>query len=336
MNRIEHAVAALTREAERGGKASGFVIVWYRPHDEPSHSGKRLEVRLFVSMAVRNPCRPQEFPSYPDEFPSFPEEEEDIDFVESNSFPDDTAVRLLLGLELGENPQSWSPESEGTWDDLRARLEREDACILRFDGFGEIGDQVSRWRTQKRHALRPIVPDITALPAWHPLTWLCALESLIDSSEQEDGDPVAWHAFSRGEGISKLSAPHLASHSCRHFGQTVAQVCLARTWCDFFATHQGAPQLQTQINHFGLRNASDQLVLAIRFAFSRVAEEGMLASLCFALGYYEGSGHGNVDDLVSQRHKLRMDGISLPQKLDAKVDALEHFNKLHLRLGPAT
>ena len=34
------------------------------------------------------------------------------------------------------------------------------------------------WCTQKRHALRPVVPEITAFPAWHPFIWLSALESL--------------------------------------------------------------------------------------------------------------------------------------------------------------
>lgn len=284
-------------------------------------------------MAVRTPCRPQEFPDFKDE-------QEAIAFAWSNSFQaltDDTAVRLLLNLELGEYVQYFSSESEGTWDDLRARLEHENAGILRFDGFGEIGDQVSNWRTQKRHALRPVVTDITTFPTWHPLTWLSALESLIDSGEQEDGDPLAWHAFRRGEDLSKFSAPHLTRREGRHFGQAAAQVRFARTWCDFFATHQDAPTLSIQIpiDSYILRFQPTHLDTAIRFAFDRVAEEGSLASLCFALGYHAGSGCDNVNYLVNQRHRLRMDGISLPQKLDAMVDALERLNKHNLRPGTA-
>lgn len=319
MNRIGHAVDALIREAERG-HSSGFVIVWHLPDEVPSQGGNRSEVRVFVSMAVRNPCRPKEFPDFKDE-------EENFAFAWSNSFEvltDDTAVRLLLDLKLGENVPHFSSESEGTWDDLQARLERENACILCFDGFGEIGDQVSKWRMQKRHALRPMIPDITAFPSWHPLTWLSALESLIDSGDQEDGDPLAWHAFHRGENLSKFSAFILARHKNHHFGKTAAQARFAHVWCDFFAAHQGAPLLPTQIDSFGFRCSPALLDTAIRFASDRVAEEGVLASLCFALGYHSGSGCNNVEYLVSQRHKLRMSGISLPQKLDAMVDVLEH------------
>jgi hypothetical protein len=331
MNRIEHAVAALIREAERG-RSSGFVLVWHLPYEVPSHGGSRSEDRVFVSMAVRNPSRPQVLPKFRDEPAA-------TSFAWSNSLPvltDDTAVRLLLDLEFGENVQCFSSESEGNWDDLRARLERENAHILRFDGFGEIGDQVSRWRTQKRHALRPVVPDITAFPAWHPLTWLSALESLINSSEQQEGDPLAWHAYRRGEDLSKFSGPHFAWCKNRNFGLTVAQARFARTWCDFFAAHQGAPKVPTQIDSFGLRCDPAHLEHAIRFATSRVAEEGELASLCFALGYHAGSGCDNIEYLLSLRDKLRMDGISLPQKLDAKVDELERLYKHHSRPDPAT
>lgn len=323
MNHIEHAVAALIREAERG-HASGFVIVWYLPHEVPSQGCNRWEVRAFVSMAVRNPCRPQEFPDFKDE-------EEGFSFAMSNTFSelsDDTAVRLLLDLELGEDLQYFPSEHEGSWDDLRARMEHENAYILRFDGFGEIGDQVSRWRTQKRHALRPVAPDITALPAWHPLTWLSALESLIDPGGQEDGDPLAWHAFHRGEGLGKFCGTYWAGWGDRHFGRAAAQAYFVRTWCDFFAGKQGAPLLRTQINRSGsgILCAPAQLDRAIRFASSRVAEEGSLARLCFDLGYHAGSGCGNVDYLVSQRHELRKDGKRLPQKLDARVDELERLN----------
>ncbi|TDP78640.1 hypothetical protein EV672_1227 [Aquabacterium commune] len=326
MNRIEHAVGALVREAEQG-HASGFVLIWYLPHEVPSQVGNRPEVRVFVSVAIRNP-------SHSKAYDEFNDEQESRDFTRPHdpyASIDDTAVRLLLNLELGRGVQSFSSESEGTWDDLRARLERENACILRFDGFGEIGYQVSRWRTQKRYSLHPLVPDITVLPAWHPLTWLAALESLIDLGEQEDGDSLAWHAFRLGEGLSKIANPYLAPHKGRHFGNTAAQARFARTWCDFFATHKGAPNLSTQIDNSGFRCPQIQQELAIRFASSRIAEEGELANLCFALGYQAGSGCDNIDYLVSQRHKLRNDGICLPQKLDARLDELDRHYKQRFR-----
>lgn len=325
VNRIDHAVAALIREADRGG-ASGFVIVWHLPQEMACQSGKKSEARVFISMAVRNPCRPQDVQRSKNE-------QEAMDFAWSNDFyelMDDTGVRLLLNLELGENVQCYSSESEGSWDDLRERLELENACILRFEGFGDIGDQVGRWRTQKRYLLRPMIPDITAFPAWHPLTWLSALESLIDSDELEDDDPVAWHAFHRGENFGKFSVFLSGRKKNNHFGLTVAQVRFARTWCDYFAEQQGAPNLPIQIDGFGFHCSWADLDTAINFAFDRVAEEGTLASLCFALGHRIGSGCGNIDYLLVERHKLRMDGIVLPHKLDSMVDELERLNQRHL------
>lgn len=325
INRIEHTVTALTREAEKE-RASGFVIVWNLPHEVPSQSGNKTEVRVFVSMAVRNPCRPQKFPD-------FQNEQESIDFAWSNSvetLTDDTAVRLLLDLKFGEDVQYFSSENEGTWNDLCGRLEREDACIQRFYGFGEIGYQVDRWCSQKRYALRPVILDITLFPSWHPLTWLQALESLIVPDEQEDEDQLAWHAFRRGEELGKFRASHSIPREGRHFGQAVSQMRFARTWCDFFAARQDAPIIPAKITNSGLRLSLVQLDSAISFALSCVEEEGALASLCFALGYYAGSDSCNVDYLVKLRHGLRMEGISFPHKLDAMVDELERRQKHNL------
>lgn len=331
LNRIEHAVIALAREAERG-RASGFVIVWHLPHEMPSRSPNGLEVKVFVSMAVRNPCRPQEFPE-------FKNDEEAEAFSWSNSsheFKDDTAVRLLLNLEIGEKVQFFSSESEGTWNDLYARLESENADIVRFDSFGKIGDQVSNWRTQKRYALGPVISDITSLPTWHPLTWLSALESLINTSEQDEGDPLAWHAFRRGEDLSRFSGSDFALRRGCHFGRAAAQARFARTWCDFFAGHHGAPKLFAQIDNSGFRCDATHLDRAIQFASCRVAEEGELARYCFALGYHVGSGCNNLDYLVNHRYVLREDGISLPQKLEAKIDELERLYRHYLRpVSPA-
>jgi hypothetical protein len=91
VNKIEHAVLGLVREAEKGW-VSGFLIMWWQAHEVPDQSRGVPEVRLFVSMAVRNPCRPQEIPK-------FKNEEEELDFALSNTYTkpfDDTAIRLLF------------------------------------------------------------------------------------------------------------------------------------------------------------------------------------------------------------------------------------------------
>lgn len=321
LNHIGHAVTALVREAERGA-ASGFVLVWFRPHERPSESGKGPEVRVFFSMAVRNPCRQQKIPE-------FKNDQEAMEFSWSNDFDelaDDTAVRLLLDMELGGNARSDSPEHEGTWHDLRARLQDENASILHFEPFGDIGDRVTKWRMQKRHVLRPVAPDITAFPAWHPLTWLTALESLIDSSEQEVGDPTAWHAFRRGEDLGGMGSSLRPVPRDRNFGHMAAQARFAHTWCDSFAAHEGAPQLPIRFNSSGLHCDWNHLDSAIQFAHSRVAEEGELASYCFSLGVYDGSGSNfiNVKYLITERRLLHAKNIHLPPELEARVNDLEH------------
>ncbi|AOJ75931.1 MULTISPECIES: hypothetical protein [Burkholderia cepacia complex] len=313
-NRIEHAVTALVREAERG-RASGFVVVWYCPRERSSQS----QVRLFVSMAVRNSFRPQEIPE-------FKTEQEAEDFAWSNTFTeliDDTAVRLLLDLEVGQNILSYSSESEGIWANLEARLANEGAHILRFDAFGEIGDQVSTWRTQQRYALAPVVADITSLPTWHPLTWLSALESLIDTSEQDEGDPLAWHAFRCGENVGRFRSANFGQRDARHFGWATTQARFASTWCEFFASSYEAPALFAQVIGNTLRCGLPRCDLAVEFASKRLAECGELARYCFALGYHVGSGCDNVEYLVKSRYGLRKSGIRLPDQLDAKVDEVE-------------
>lgn len=319
LNRIGYAVTPLVREAERGD-ASGFVLVWFRPQEIPSGSGKGSEVRVFFSMAVRNPRRQQKIPALKNS-------QEAMEFAWFDDFyepADDTAARLLLDLELGGNAQSYSPEHEGAWHDLHARLQDENASILHFAPFGDIGDQVTKWRTQKHHVLRPVVPDITALPAWHALTWLTALESLIDSSEREAGDPTAWHAFRCGEDLGRMGSPLRPVPRDRNFEHMAAQVRFARTWCDSFAAHEGAPQLPTRFDSSGLHCDWKRLDPAIQFAHSRVAEEGELASYCFSLGVYAGSNCDNVKYLITERRKLHAKGIHLPQELEARVNDLEH------------
>ncbi len=318
LNRIEHAVAGLVREAEKAG-SSGFVIVWFHPHEKPYHAPDEPELRLYVSMAVRNPCRPDMTRMSKQPLKGDP-------FAGANSFyplTDDTAVRLLLGLEVGGGVRSYSSESEGTWSQLHARLEDENAFIVRFDSFGEIGDQVSNWRTHKRYMANGVIPDITILPSWHPLTWLSALESLIESTDQEEEDAVAWHAYHRGQHLGRLCGPEFLNCKDSHFGWAVAQARFASAWCDYFASHSGAPSLSLYRLVGGIRCDDKQVEHAINFAAHQVEKEGELAHCCFALGYHDGSSCDNLKFLVDKRSVLRARGIALPPALDAKLDELE-------------
>lgn len=317
-NSVGHAIKALVREAEKG-RASGFVIVWSLPSESLSESPNGLRVKLFVSVAVRNPCRSQAIPV-------FKAEHEAQDFVfwsTPEEINDNTAVQLLLNFSIDKGIRSYSSEHEGTWNDLQARLDRENASIWHFEGFGEIGDQVSSWRTQKRYSLAPVLADITVLPTWHPLTWLPALESLIDTSEQEEENPLAWLAFRRGEDIGKFHSLRYTGCNARHFGWAVAQARFVRTWCDFSASNHEAPELVARISASQFRWDFSHRERAFKFAYDCVAAEGKLAHYCFALGFHVGSGCNNIEYLIDQWYTLQKDDIHLPTKLKAKIEDLE-------------
>lgn len=323
LNRMEHAVAALVRSAEKE-RTSGFVLIWSHPHELPSQGHEGATVHLYVSMAVRNPCRVQELPE-------FDNDEAALDFAWSNDeevLSNDAAVRHLLRFELDPHLRSYSSEHEGSWDDLQARLEREGASVQHFAAFGEIGDHIAAWRTHQRRALYPLIPDITAFPAWHPLTWLLPLESLIDSRDQENGDPLAWHGFHCGKDLARYAVRPWAPRTVRNFLDATVQARFAKTWCDRFAHQPDAPSLPIHLSAQGLHSKAYSLEPAIEFALACVAEAGALARYCFALGYHVGSGRDNVEHLVTARRQLQDAKLRLPRKLNELADKVENeFNR---------
>ena len=303
MNRIGHALSGLVREADKEG-ASGFVIAWYHPHEGGGQFWKDNEVRLYVSMCVRNAHRTGSPSMFSDVY-------------------DDAAVRALGTLEIADGVQSYSAEHEGTWSELQSRLTKEGFSVACFNSFGEMGDQVSEWRTQKRYALSGAIADTTLLPPWHPITWLPAVESMIEPTEVVE-DLEAWQAYTRGRDLGQLLSPYFADCSDpRHFGWTVAQTRFAIAWCTYFASRPGAPAIGLYRIRTMIHCNREDVERACDFAAHEIRKEGDLPFCCFLLGYHIASGCNNEWLIIDLRSSLREQGIHLPSNLNQMIDELE-------------
>ncbi|MDQ0740399.1 hypothetical protein [Pseudomonas sp. W4I3] len=315
--KIDHAAERIAREAERA-RASGFLVVWSIPMERSEHN----QTRLFVSMAVRNPCRPQQFP----EFNTVEEYEE---FAWSNDFTelsDDTSIRLLLDLEVGEDTYSYSPELEGSWDDLRTRLERENANLWSFNSFGEIADKVHSWRNVSRYSLSPVIADITSYPSWHPVTWLPALESLIAREAFEGEKLKLWLALRRGEKLEKIGRSGLRRRWLNNFRWAVSQAEFACAWVEFIESNEGASAFN--VNLFSPSDIFNRFEWesAINAAYHYMESEGELVAYCFYLGVQRERGRIDINHFRERREVLRRKGIHVPHWVEEIANSLVRQN----------
>lgn len=318
INRIKHTVAEILREAEKTG-ASGFIIVWTTPNDRIYQGVSRL----YFSMSVQSPDRTdrklrKNASDVADEIP--------WDKYDDDPIEDDTALRLLLRLNIFKEVLSDSPENEGTWVKLRERLDNEDAEVVFFDSYGEIGDQVCKWRIEKRYAFECIIPDIAALPSYHPLTWLMALQSKFKCSVNASDDPIAWSAYRRGLDMGGFRGEEMVNIRDSHFGRALSQARFIYAWCVYFASEPNAPSLELSSNGYTTTCDWQHIQCAINFARERTAKKGPLAEYCFELGYQSSLlCRGSMETLVKKRDILRGQGLSLPPALDDHVDSFGSY-----------
>jgi hypothetical protein len=312
VNVINHAVSCVLREAEKT-RASGFIIVWWHPHETPDRS----QIRLYVSMAVRNSIREQKIPEFKNDI-------EALDFAWSNTFTelyDDTAIRLLLNFELERDAEYYSSESEGLWADLYERMMVEKASIFSFDSFGEIGDHISTWRMQARSDFASIMSDTALLATWHPLTWLPPLEFLIEDLTKYKGDSAldAFHLGIKLGGLCGISRMQ-ARLTARDFGWGVAQANFAKSWCDYFSHRVDAPNLHSELgfNHFRLSNAN--IERALDYACGQMSEGGALVELCFVVGIQVATDDHYMSFLETRSAHLLRQGIRIPKRVIEEVN----------------
>jgi hypothetical protein len=310
VSKIRHAAQGVVREAERSW-ASGFLIIWWQEDEIPDWSRRAPQTRLFVSMAIRNPCRPQ--------VRRKPRSgRQDLEYGWSNihtELTDDTAIRLLSKFDLGPDIEAYPPEYEGIWDKLSARLCDDDALILSFDGFGEIGDTVNNWRTDKRYSLSPLIENFTELPAWHALTWLPALESLIDRAAKDEDDSVSWDAFRRGRDLACLLKEKFCRPHSRLFEWTLAQTRFSIALRNLIVEKRGLTSPNMRSVRDALRYNQSHIERAFAFGFRCAEQDGELAAFGFELGFRYEQDSGDYDDLANRCAALIKRGFRVPHEL---------------------
>jgi hypothetical protein len=274
-NQAAHMLRHISHGAAQG-TASGFALAWQVSSDA-----------VLVSIAVHDPSHEPQLPHGPmssDDAPT----EEDLDRAFLNNpwhFGDDTATRLLLEAQLGLGMESYSSESEGTWKQLEARLQREDAQVLGFEAFGDFGDRMRRWLASDRDRFAPMVADLTAFPPWHPLTWLPLLDSLVHAGEAENSAPLIDRATLIGEAIAKFTCQP-PNGSISHFGRGAAQARFLAAWEEIKSlTGKAIPPLVHVVNgaeiQFGPRHVRYE---AFDLAFCRIRERGEELGAAFVAG----------------------------------------------------
>lgn len=307
VNVIIHAISGLLREAEKT-RASGFVIAWWHPTEESDQS----QTRLYVSIAIQNSIRKQEIPA-------FESEDDAFEFALFNSaieLYDDTAISLLLDLELLKDLQCYSSEYEGLWKDLKKRLHKEGANIFSFDAFGGIGDRISGWRLRNRFELSSAVPDLMFLATWHPLTWLTPLESMTNVETKGDNNSAV-DAFRLGTELGALmgESKKQAAMTVRNFSWGSAQANFAQVWSDRFSQKADSPRLFAEIGFNQLRVSFETMEAAFQYACGQMALSSAESECCFVFGLKIAAGTGRNDFLEKRSSELAMPGVDVPEKV---------------------
>lgn len=321
-NRAIHAIAHLAREAEQS-HVSGFIIAAYdQKRCDPPVKDATPSSRLFIFMGVRNHNAAGTYVSpLPTSTPNRAmsiKEELGLAFTRAHDpfFPyDDTATRLLHRLDPYPEFATESVGAAGTWSQLENRLVDEGFNILCFEAFGPLADGVQRWRTKQRFSLAPLVPDITSFPEWHPVTWVPAVDELIDTSQTNGPNADLWRAYRQGLDLSAHRArPWSRGDGHRQYNVTVAYTRFLRTWCRDFAHLPGAPKLRTGGLFLGnglLFQDSDD---AADFAAGEVRKVGELEWFALCLGFREGAGTV-FREMRGLRLELAGKGMHLPEPL---------------------
>lgn len=335
-NRAIHAIAHLAREADRS-HVSGFIIAAYDGQRcDPQTEDAIPSSRLFIFMGVRNHNAAGTYVSplrntLPDRATS-DDEELDLAFARAHDpyFPyDDTAVRLLHRLDPYPEYADESVGAEGTWPQLEERLVDEGFNILCFEPFGLLADAVQSWRTEQRFSLAPMVRDIALFPEWHPITWVPAVDELIDTTQTDHPRADLWRAYRQGLDLSAQRArQRLRGAGSRDYNAAVAHTRFLRTWCRDFAHLPGAPRLRAYgLIHGNVISLHDSDAAA-NFAAGEVRKTGELQWLSLCLGFHEGAGTV-FREMRLVRLELEGKGMHLPEQLlrvalrnERSIDAL--------------
>jgi hypothetical protein len=297
LNRVSHSLKDIAHRAEQE-TASGFALAWRTTGSDV----------LLVSVAVHDPCHVPVVPppSYASLLPEPAPTELDPAFANNEQeYSDDAATRLLLETEVAIGGRCYSSECEGPWREFETRLVKEDASVLGFEAFGDLATRLHRWRALNRSAFSPLVADLTTFPAWHPVTWLPLLDSLLDIAQPEEAANQESTAFRIGEAFGRFAGRYGVSRwrSSGHFGRAAAEARFLVA-CRDLQSLMGRP-----LPPLGLVVASDGIRLCSRERWQEPGEVGVTCmrevgealGAAFAHGYRDGSSPWPVHATLSPR-----------------------------------
>lgn len=313
MNRVEHIVKVLTNRAQ-STRQSGFILASY----------VRNPAQLFISVASCNPYPVDmfDYEEIAEEVTRPPSTHEDTRkklaaawSMKPDGYNDDAAFRVLYEGGFGISPEEHAG-SEGNWPAFRERLINDQAEILSFDAYGDLGDRLDLWRTRHSNALAPAIHDITMLPTWHPITWLPLLDSLLINNENTGPHAKAWDALRAGEAFATFIGYQRGLRGVlrrRSFAWTSTQARFAAAWSQVPNPNRVDARVQLRGGRLFAHETSLDSVENSTLQF--FANKGPLEHYCFLLGYFKVNGYCNVEHLKSIRSELDMRGLELPLEL---------------------
>lgn len=323
INRVEHIVKVLTNRAW-SARHSGFVMVWNIESTK----------QLFVSVASCSPYPVDmfDYEEIADEVTRSPEQEALVPQKLASAwmerlerYSDSVSYELLYGADFGIEPDE-EAESEGNWPMFRKRLIDDQADVLFFEAFGDLGVQLDIWRTKRRNALAPAIRDIAMLPTWHPMTWLPLLDSLLINQEKTGPSATAWEGFRAGEIFAKFihnqRIPLRVRHP-RNFALTSGQANFAAAWSQVCKSGSFDARVQLNNEHLFVPEEHWQSVLNCALGFYEAKD--LLAYYCFLLGLFSVSNESNAKHLTSVRRTLDERKLTVPPTLsEIENAALSH------------
>ena len=298
-NCVKHAISSLIHDANKIG-TSGFLLVWHE--SEFMAHEKDFTIRLFVSFAVINAR-------------SFNNHSTDVLY-------DDTPTRLLQNFEIGLGFESNFTESESSWSHFIAHITDGRYYIYDFDSFGEIADQVNWYRSFERYSMPEIVPDLTFLPSWHPMTWLIALDFLIERRQDNQVSELS-QAYDNGRNLAALLNEDGAKLRDRcSLKRVFSHVRFAQTWMKYFSdpSNESSGSIYRTFGYLWIDTTYVNILLDN--AKKIVRSQGKINYLCFLMGCNKEGDVYYAPDIINLYDEVKSAGSALPAEIENEIKNL--------------
>lgn len=295
-NCVKHAISSLMHDANKIG-TSGFLLAWHE--SEFMAHEKDFTIRLFVSCAVINA-------------PGFNNHSTDILY-------DDTPTRLLQSFEIGLGFDSYFTEGESSWPHFIAHITDGKYYIYDFESFGEIATQVNWYRSFERYSMPEIVPDLTFLPSWHPMTWLIALDFLIERRQDNQVSELL-QAYDNGRNLAALINEDGAKLRDRcSLKRAFSHVRFAQTWMKYFSdpSNDSRGSIYRTFGYLWIDTMYVNILLDN--AKKIVRSQGKINYLCFLMGCNKEGDVYYAPHITELYDEVKSAGLQLPGEIENEI-----------------